>query len=96
MMLSVLCPLLFFFFCRFEMPYNVWCGGCGIHIARGKRYNAEKKQVGKYFSTPIYQFRMRCHLCPNYMEIKTDPEVPTTIPAAAVCAVVRVRCGEWC
>lgn len=30
--------------------------------------------MGKYFSTPIYQFRMRCHLCPNYMEIKTDPE----------------------
>lgn len=20
---------------RFELPFNVWCGGCGIHIAKG-------------------------------------------------------------
>lgn len=20
---------------RFEMPYNIWCGGCGIHIGMG-------------------------------------------------------------
>jgi len=52
---------------RFEMPYNIWCGGCGIHIARGVRYNAQKKQIGKYFSTSIFLFRMRCHLCPNYI-----------------------------
>ena len=25
-------------------------------------------------SLQIYQFRMRCHLCPNYIIIKTDPE----------------------
>jgi len=28
---------------RFEMPYNIWCGGCNIHIGKGVRYNAEKK-----------------------------------------------------
>lgn len=22
-------------FTRFEMPYNIWCGGCGIHIGMG-------------------------------------------------------------
>ena len=38
------------------------------------RYNAEKSCIGSYFSTKIYQFRMRCHLCPNYIIIKTDPE----------------------
>lgn len=37
------------------------------------RYNAEKKKIGMYYSTPVYQFRMKCHLCDNYYEIKTDP-----------------------
>jgi len=58
---------------RFEMPYNMWCGGCKIHIAQSVRYNAEKSKVGMYYTTPIYQFRMKCHLCPNYIVIKTDP-----------------------
>eukprot|EP00105_Crassostrea_gigas_P023930 XP_011443995.1 PREDICTED: coiled-coil domain-containing protein 130 homolog [Crassostrea gigas] len=59
---------------RFEMPYNIWCGGCNSHIGMGVRYNAEKKKVGKYYSTPIWQFRMKCHLCDNYFEIQTDPQ----------------------
>jgi len=58
---------------RFEMPYNIWCEGCKIHIGMGVRYNAEKKKVGMYYTTPVYQFRMKCHLCPNYIEMKTDP-----------------------
>ena len=62
-------------FCRFEMPYNIWCGGCNSHIGMGVRYNAEKKKVGNYYSTPIWQFRMKCHLCDNYFEINTDPQV---------------------
>lgn len=39
----------------------------------GVRYNAEKKKIGNYYSTPVYQFRMKCHLCDNYFDIKTDP-----------------------
>ncbi|XP_023248548.1 coiled-coil domain-containing protein 130 homolog isoform X2 [Copidosoma floridanum] len=58
---------------RFEMPFNIWCDGCGNHIGMGVRYNAEKKKVGMYYSTPVYQFRMKCHLCDNHFEIKTDP-----------------------
>ncbi|XP_072760549.1 coiled-coil domain-containing protein 130 homolog [Anoplolepis gracilipes] len=58
---------------RFEMPYNIWCNGCGNHIGMGVRYNAEKKKIGMYYSTPLYQFRMKCHLCDNHFEIKTDP-----------------------
>ncbi|KAB7503751.1 Coiled-coil domain-containing protein [Armadillidium nasatum] len=58
---------------RFEMPYNIWCDGCENHIGMGVRYNAEKKKIGMYYSTPIYQFRMKCHLCDNHFEIKTDP-----------------------
>ncbi|KAM3960075.1 LOW QUALITY PROTEIN: coiled-coil domain-containing protein 130 homolog [Aphomia sociella] len=58
---------------RFEMPYNIWCDGCKNHIGMGVRYNAEKKKIGMYYSTPVYQFRMKCHLCDNHFEIKTDP-----------------------
>ncbi|XP_068617223.1 coiled-coil domain-containing protein 130 homolog [Battus philenor] len=58
---------------RFEMPYNIWCEGCKNHIGMGVRYNAEKKKIGMYYSTPVYQFRMKCHLCDNHFEIKTDP-----------------------
>lgn len=58
---------------RFEMPYNIWCEGCGNHIGMGVRYNAEKTKIGMYYSTPLYQFRMKCHLCDNHFEIKTDP-----------------------
>lgn len=58
---------------RFEMPYNIWCDGCKNHIGMGVRYNAEKKKVGNYYTTPIYRFRMKCHLCDNYIEMQTDP-----------------------
>ncbi|XP_036278733.1 probable splicing factor YJU2B isoform X1 [Pipistrellus kuhlii] len=58
---------------RFEMPYNIWCDGCKNHIGMGVRYNAEKKKVGNYYTTPVYRFRMKCHLCVNYIEMQTDP-----------------------
>lgn len=58
---------------RFEMPFNIWCDGCKNHIGMGVRYNAEKTKIGMYYSTPLYQFRMKCHLCDNHFEIKTDP-----------------------
>ena len=46
----------------------------------GVRYNAEKKKVGNYYTTPIYRFRMKCHLCDNHFEIETDPKVSHLIP----------------
>lgn len=36
------------------MPYHIWCGGCNSMIAKGVRFNAEKKQVGNYYSTKVY------------------------------------------
>ncbi|KAF8339982.1 uncharacterized protein EI90DRAFT_3243071 [Cantharellus anzutake] len=50
---------------RFELPFNIWCGTCNNHIGMGVRYNAEKKKVGNYYSTPIWSFRCKCHLCGN-------------------------------
>ena len=40
----------------------------------GVRYNAQKTKVGMYFTTPIHQFRMKCHLCDQHFEIRTDPK----------------------
>uniref|UniRef100_A0A915Q5G3 Galactosylgalactosylxylosylprotein 3-beta-glucuronosyltransferase n=1 Tax=Setaria digitata TaxID=48799 RepID=A0A915Q5G3_9BILA len=59
---------------RFEMPFNIWCLGCNNHVGMGVRYNAEKKKIGMYYTTPLYEFRMKCHLCDNYFVIRTDPE----------------------
>merc|ERR1719319_481683 len=55
------------------MPYNIWCDGCKNHIGMGVRYNAEKTKIGMYYTTPVYQFRMKCYLCDNKFDIKTDP-----------------------
>ncbi|KAG8935519.1 hypothetical protein FRC02_007878 [Tulasnella sp. 418] len=59
---------------RFELPFNIWCGTCNAHIGMGVRYNAEKKKIGNYYSTPIYSFRCKCHLCSGWFEIQTDPK----------------------
>ena len=48
--------------------------GCERHLARGVRFNAEKKEIGKYYSTPILSFRMKCPSCSNWIEIHTDPQ----------------------
>ncbi|KAL0934266.1 DUF455 domain protein [Colletotrichum truncatum] len=61
---------------RFEMPYPIWCSTCPkpTIIGQGVRFNAEKKRVGSYYSTPIWQFRMRHADCGGAIEIKTDPK----------------------
>lgn len=59
---------------RFELPFNIWCGTCNSHVGMGVRYNAEKKKIGNYYSTPIFSFRCKCHLCDGYFEIETDPK----------------------
>ncbi|CAH8640611.1 unnamed protein product [Schistosoma guineensis] len=59
---------------RFEMPFNCWCLTCKNPIGMGVRYNAEKKKVGMYHSTPIYQFSMPCHLCAGRIVMQTDPK----------------------
>lgn len=58
---------------RFEMPFHVWCDGCGHLIAKGVRFNAEKKQIGAYHSTKIWSFSMRAPCCQQRIEVHTDP-----------------------
>ncbi|KAH0614876.1 uncharacterized protein H6S33_000512 [Morchella sextelata] len=59
---------------RFEMPFNIFCLHCDGHIAQGVRFNAEKKKIGKYYSTPIFSFRMKHSVCSGWIEIQTDPK----------------------
>ncbi|CAL9773269.1 unnamed protein product [Musa acuminata subsp. burmannicoides] len=59
---------------RFEMPFNIWCGGCNSMIAKGVRFNAEKKQVGNYYSTKIWSFAMKSACCKHEIVIQTDPK----------------------
>ena len=58
----------------FAPPLFTRSGHCSGHIGQGVRYNAEKRKVGNYYSTPIYGFRCKCHLCQHWFEIRTDPE----------------------
>lgn len=61
---------------RFEMPFAVWCGTCEpqVVIGQGVRFNAEKKKVGNYYSSPVYSFRMRHPACGGWIEVRTDPK----------------------
>jgi coiled-coil domain-containing protein 130 len=72
---------------RFELPFNVQCVRCQKYIGQGTRYDADKKKVGKYFTTPIYEFMMRCKkvvgheksadgqvYCNQRFTIRTDPK----------------------
>lgn len=59
---------------RFEMPFNIWCEGCESMIAKGVRFNAEKKQVGNYYSTKIWNFTMKSACCRHEIVIQTDPK----------------------
>lgn len=59
------------------MPFAVWCTTCKPNetiIGQGVRFNAEKKKVGNYHSTPIYSFRMKHTACGGWIEIRTDPQ----------------------
>lgn len=61
---------------RFEMPFPIWCSTCPkpTIIGQGVRFNAEKKKVGNYHSSPIFSFRMKHNVCGGWIEIRTDPK----------------------
>ncbi|CAI5717888.1 unnamed protein product [Hyaloperonospora brassicae] len=59
---------------RFEMPFDVWCSHCDAHIGRGVRFNARKKSVGRYLSSVVYEFAMRCARCGGDVVLRTDPK----------------------
>ena len=61
---------------RFELPFAVWCTSCRPEaiIGQGVRFNAEKKKVGNYYSTPIWAFRFKHTVCGDTIEVRTDPK----------------------
>ena len=66
-----------------------------LKVCHTFRYNAEKKKVGMYYSTPVYQFRMKCHLCDNHFEIKTDPAVSVILPLLILGSLGGPRGFGW-
>lgn len=60
---------------RFEMPFKIWCSGCSPEsvIDQGSRFNATKRQIGKFFTTPRYEFKMKHADCGKTISIQTDP-----------------------
>ncbi|KAF2802805.1 DUF572-domain-containing protein [Mytilinidion resinicola] len=61
---------------RFEMPFALFCEHCKpeVVIGQGVRFNAEKKKVGNYYSTPVWSFRMKHTICGGWIEIRTNPK----------------------
>lgn len=59
---------------RFELPFSVWCDACSGILIQGTRYNAAKRKVGVYYSTPIWAFVCKCRHCSNEFEVQTDPK----------------------
>jgi coiled-coil domain-containing protein 130 len=43
-------------------------------IAKGVRFNSNRKKCGRYLGTIIYKFSMSCPYCKNEIIIKTDPK----------------------
>jgi hypothetical protein len=60
---------------RFECPFAIWCSTCSPEqiIGQGVRFNAEKKKVGNYYSTPVWSFRFKHTICGGSLEVRTDP-----------------------
>lgn len=61
---------------RFETPFKIICETCNpdFNIDQGVRFNAEKKRIGHYLSTPIFEFRFKHKPCGGTIVIKTDPK----------------------
>ncbi|KAH8722142.1 CWC16 protein [Ilyonectria robusta] len=61
---------------RFEMPFAIWCSSCPrpTVIGQGVRFNAQKRRVGNYHSTPVWAFRFRHAECGGDIEMRTDPK----------------------
>jgi len=61
---------------RFECPFAIWCTSCNPEqiIGQGVRFNAEKKKVGNYHTTPIWSFRFKHTVCGGWIEVRTDPK----------------------
>ncbi|KAI9503977.1 CWC16 protein, partial [Coemansia spiralis] len=60
---------------RLALPFGIWCDGCNSLLAKGLRFNAEKKKARNYRSIPIWSFRIKCHSCSQqWIELQTNPE----------------------
>lgn len=68
---------------RFELPFAVWCDSCPkpTVIGQGVRFNAAKRKVGNYYSSPIYAFTFKHAACGGEIEVRTDPKTTSYLVA---------------
>lgn len=67
---------------RFELPFAIWCTSCTPHpaiIGQGVRFNAAKRKVGAYYSSPVYSFVFRHTACGGEIEVRTDPRTTSYV-----------------
>ncbi|KAK2811271.1 hypothetical protein FQN49_008477 [Arthroderma sp. PD_2] len=83
---------------RFEMPFPIWCSTCqpaeSVIIGQGVRFNALKKKIGNYYSTPIYSFRMKHSVCGGWIEIRTDPQNTEYVVAEGARRKITAEMGK--
>ncbi len=80
---------------RFEVPFHIICTKCNEMIAKGERFNADKKSIGAYHSTKIWEFRMRHH-CGSCIVIVTDPKNSKYLVVEGAREKVRAQRGRKC
>lgn len=56
------------------MPPCHRCLGCKRPLGKGTRFNARKEKAGKYYTTTIWAFAMKCPSCSEDFVIETDPQ----------------------
>lgn len=76
------------------MPFPVWCTGCRHLIAKGVRFNADKKCIGAYYTTKIWSFTMRAPCCATEIEIHTDPKAADYVIVRGAQRKTEVRGGR--
>ena len=60
---------------RFEMPFHARCKNCKIMIAKGERFSARKKKVGKDYKSDVYEFSFKCRCCKEFIVMKSNPSI---------------------
>ena len=54
---------------RFEVPFHIICTQCNEMVAKGERFNADKKAIGSYHSTKVGMAACGPHLHPLTLSV---------------------------
>ena len=67
---TFICSCWYDLFCNTITTQQAICLGCRQSVGKGTRFNAKKTNTGElYFSTKIYEFRLSCRNCQQYVTV---------------------------